>query len=344
MKSNLMKIGLASLIGFGAIGTANAATKLDMATPWGGGIMLEFVARGAAANMEMTTNNEVKIEVFPGGTLGKALKVTDTIKKGVAQIGHNWSGYDWGVDKTAILFGGFAGSMGWDKMMHWTFRGGGKEMWMDWRMKEFDVAAVPCGSAPRELFAHSHKPIRGLADYKGMKVRTAGAWAEIAQKLGASTVILAGAEVYPALERKVVDAIEWGTPTHNIVMGFEKVAKYIIVPGVHQPIAMHECAVNMKVWNKMSDLRKQQIKAAGQLMTMDLYLKLGHDDAPNWMKYVNSKKNEIIDLPQEFKDAAEKATNQWVEETSKNANDWFRKVWASQVEYKTLWSQAHRYR
>ena len=65
------------------------------------------------------------------------------------------------------------------------------------------------GSAPRELFAHSHKPIRSLDDYKGMKVRTAGAWAEIAQKLGASTVILAGAEVYPALERKVVDAIEW---------------------------------------------------------------------------------------------------------------------------------------
>jgi TRAP-type mannitol/chloroaromatic compound transport system substrate-binding protein len=27
-------------------------------------------------------------------------------------------------------------------------------------------------------------------------------------------------------------------------MGFEKVAKYIVVPGVHQPIAMHECAVN----------------------------------------------------------------------------------------------------
>mgnify|MGYP003314234405 FL=1 len=91
MKSSLLKLGLASVIGFGAVTTSQAATKLDMATPWGGGIMLEYVARGAAANMELFTSNNVKVEVFPGGTLGKALKVTDTVKKGVAQIGHNLS-------------------------------------------------------------------------------------------------------------------------------------------------------------------------------------------------------------------------------------------------------------
>jgi hypothetical protein len=55
MKSNLLKIGLAGLLGLGAVSTSQAATKLDMATPWGGGIMLEYVARGAAANMELFT-------------------------------------------------------------------------------------------------------------------------------------------------------------------------------------------------------------------------------------------------------------------------------------------------
>ena len=72
MKSNLLKIGLAGLLGLGAVSTSQAATKLDMATPWGGGVMLEYVARGAAANMELFTSNNVKVEVFPGGTLGKA--------------------------------------------------------------------------------------------------------------------------------------------------------------------------------------------------------------------------------------------------------------------------------
>ena len=45
MKSSLLKLGLASVIGFGAVTTSQAATKLDMATPWGGGMMLEDVAR-----------------------------------------------------------------------------------------------------------------------------------------------------------------------------------------------------------------------------------------------------------------------------------------------------------
>ena len=343
MKAKLLTLGLAGLLGLGGATGAQAEMKLDMATPWGGGVMLEYAARGAAKNMEMTSNNSIKVEVYPGGTLGKALKVTDTVSKGVAQTSHNWPGYDWGIDKTSILFGGFAGSMAWDKFMHWIWKGGGKEMMMEWRMEKFGVAAVPCGSAPRELFLHSHKAVRSLADYKGMKVRTAGAWAEIAQKLGASTVILAGAEVYPALERKVVDGIEWGTPTHNVAAGFEKVAKYIIVPGVHQPIAMHECEFNKKVWNGMSDLQKAQMEAAGQLITWDLYLDLGHQDAPNWMKYANSKKNEVIDLPQEFKDAAKKATEEWVKEQDPS-NAWFHKVWKSQQEYGGLWSQAHRYR
>ena len=42
MKSNLLKIGLAGLLGLGAVSTSQAATKIDMATPWGGGVMLEL--------------------------------------------------------------------------------------------------------------------------------------------------------------------------------------------------------------------------------------------------------------------------------------------------------------
>ena len=69
MKSNLLKIGLAGLLGLGAVSTSQAATKLDMATPWGGGVMLEYVARGAAANMELFTSNNVKAVSYTHLTL-----------------------------------------------------------------------------------------------------------------------------------------------------------------------------------------------------------------------------------------------------------------------------------
>ena len=69
---------------------------------------------------------------------------------------------------------------------------------------------------------------------------------------------------------------------------------------------------------------------------------MGHGDATIWMNYVNSKKNEIIDLPQSFIDAAKKATDEWADETGKKSNDWFRKVWASQKAYIDAGSLADR--
>ena len=89
---------------FTATAPATAAENWSMATPWGGGPLLEYLAKGIGKEVELLTNNEIKVEVFPGGTLGKALKVTDTVSKGVAKMGHNWAGYDWGIDRTAVLF------------------------------------------------------------------------------------------------------------------------------------------------------------------------------------------------------------------------------------------------
>ncbi len=344
MNKKIMTTALATVLGasLAAPGTALAAKQWSMATPWGGGPLLEYNAKGIAKEIEFPSNGEIKIEVFPGGTLGKALKVTDSVAKGVAQIGHNWAGYDWGVDRTGVLFGGFSGTMPHEKMLHWMLRGGGAELLMEWRLAKFNVASVPCGSQPPEVFMHSHKRVQSLADYKGMKVRTSGAWAEIAQTLGASTVILPGAEVYPALERKVVDGIEWGTPWMNQSAGYEKIAKYIIVPGIHQPTAFHECQINKRVWDGMSERGKGIVKRAGERMTFNFWLEIGHQDASAFQNFLKSG-NEVVDLDEDFKAAAAKATNEWADKQAAD-NEWFKRVWESQKAYAAQWSESHRYR
>jgi TRAP-type mannitol/chloroaromatic compound transport system substrate-binding protein len=252
-KQFIALLGGAAMIASLPLASQQDEKKLSMATAWGGGPLLEMSAKGWAERVEFGTNGAIKVEVFPGGTLGKALKVTNAVRNGVADVGHNWAGYDWGIDRTAVLFGGYAGSPPIDVFMLWYTKGGGSELLMEWRMEKFGVASFICGSVTREIFMHSHKKVQTLDDFKGMKIRTSGAWAEIAQSLGASTVILSGSEVYPALERKVVDGIEWGTPWMNKSGGFYKAAEYIIVPGIHQPAAFQECLVNKKVWSKLSN-------------------------------------------------------------------------------------------
>ena len=112
---------------------------------------------------------------------------------------------------------------------------------------------------------------------KGLKIGTSGAWAEIAGRLGASTVILPGAEVYPALERGVVDAIEWGSASANLPSGFHKIAKYVIMPGIHQPGAVFECAFNLDVWNRISDRDQEMLRLAGRLMTLDSWTRYAYN-------------------------------------------------------------------
>ena len=321
--------------------SAQEEKKLTMATAWSGGPLLEMSAKGWARRVEFNSNGALKIEVFPGGTLGKALKVTNAVRKGVADVGHNWSGYDWGIDRTAVLFGGYAGSPPLDVFMLWYTKGGGSELLMEWRMEKFGVASFICGSVTREIFMHSHKKVQTLDDFKGMKVRTSGAWAEIAQSLGASTVILAGSEVYPALERKVVDGIEWGTPWMNKSGGFNKAAKYIIVPGIHQPAAFQECVVNKKVWNKLSAREKKIMIDAGTATALDAMLTINHNDAPVFEEF--TKSNTVVDLDPEFIEAARKATAEW---TAKQAakNKWFDRVWKHQEAYAKQFANASRYR
>ena len=173
--------------------TGVAAEQWSMATAWGGGPFLKKDAEGYAQLVDTLTGGSIKIQVFPGGTVGKALKVSDTVKSNVAQAGHTWMGYDWGIDKATVIFAGMAGGLQPEEMMMWLFQAGGEELWEEYRMEQFGVVSIPCGIFPTEIFLHSNKRVQKLADFKGLKVRTAGAWAEIASGLGASTVILPGA-------------------------------------------------------------------------------------------------------------------------------------------------------
>ena len=304
--------------------SSQAAENWSMATAWGGGPFLKVDAEGYAKKVELLTDGNVKIQVFPGGTLGKALKVSDTVKSGVAQIGHTWMGYDWGIDKTVVVLSGMAGGLQPEEMMMWLWNAGGAELSNEFRKEKFGVIGIPCGIFPTEIFLHSKKKIETLEDFKGLKMRTAGAWAEIAGNLGASTVILPGAEVYPALERGVIDATEWSSPSINLPSGFHKIAKYIITPGIHQPAAVQECVVNMDAYNKLSARDQEMLWLAGKLHTLESWGKVAYEDI-GALEEMRKAGNEFVRLSPEFIDAAKAASEKWADEQAAN-NEWFKKT------------------
>ena len=298
MLRNIVNTSAAVMAGIGLLISANPSNANEiwnMATAWGGGPFLEEDAKGYAKLVNTLTDGRIQINVFPGGTLGSPLKVSDTVKSNVVQAGHTWMGYDWGIDKTTVLFGNMAGGLNPEELIIWLYQAGAADLWFEYRKERFGVASVPCGVFPTEIFLHSKKRIETLEDLKGIKLRTAGAWAEIAGSLGASTVILPGAEVYPALERGVIDAIEWSSPSVNLPSGFHKIAKYIIMPGVHQPGATMECVFNLDAWEGVSERDREMLRLAGRLMMLDSWTRYAFRDIAA-LEEMHSAGNEFVIL------------------------------------------------
>ena len=305
---------------------------------------LEQFAQGFSKQAEALTGGKVKFQIFPAGTIGSPLKITESVQKKVAQAGHSWPGYDWGIDKAGAIFGGYVGSPPAEALLHWIYAGGGIDLWRQWRMEKFGVVGIPCGSHSDEIHMHSRKPIRTIEDLKGLKLRTSGAWAEIANNLGASTVILPGGEVYPALERGVVDAIEWATPGINIGLGFHKVAKYIILPGVHQPGAVLECVFDKALWDGFDANTRTQIEAAAKMSTIEFVDE--HQHAWTSMRSRSSRAEgvEFIRVDQGYIDGVAKATKAWEDKYIAEEGGWFKKVVEHQRAFVARWKPSSQYR
>ena len=331
-----------SALALTAAQSASAESKWKMAASWGGGPLMKIGAEAAAKKIDFLTEGRVKVRVFPSGQLSKGLEVRSAVAKGVAEAGHTWMGYDWGKDKTTVLFGGYAGSMDSERMLHWIYEGGGLEMWQEFNKERFGLVSFPCFTRTAEAFLHSRKAVKTLDDLKGLKFRTAGAWLAISKGLGAAPVTMPGGEVYTSLERGAIDATEWGTLYENISSGFHKIAKYVVIPGIHQPTAPFELVINQKAWDKLSDRDKQLVALAAKTVTFESWTRIGHEDAKA-LDFFKKQGNEIIVLDAAVQRQAKKLAIAWAKEQAKD-NPWFDKVLKSQLAFEKLWRQATHYR
>ena len=153
-------------------------------------------------------------------------------------------------------------------MQMWFEYGGGLELARD-IYKRFNVHYVgPVWWGVESVPAK--KPLRTLADFKGVKMRVPeGLGAEIWRRAGAGVVTLPGSEVYTALERGVIEATDWGTLGMNNDLGYHRIAKFPLHPGFHSMPAA-EVAVNMTRWNALSpDLKVFMEMAIARLRARD---------------------------------------------------------------------------
>jgi len=209
------------------------------------------------------TDGRLVVRMNPGGSIVPATKVFDAVSAGTLDMTCTWAGWWIGKFPASVLFANsFPNGLQMREMLGWIYSGGGLELWNEMYQGHGVKVLPPYGMLGSENFCWTHKPINSLEDFKGLKFRTVGIWGKCLERLGARVVSLPGGEVYPALERRVIDACEFGTPAIDKKLGFQEICKYLKVPGIHEPCAPLETLVNEKSWNKLPQDLKFKVKVA----------------------------------------------------------------------------------
>jgi TRAP-type mannitol/chloroaromatic compound transport system substrate-binding protein len=84
------------------------------------------------------------------------------------------------------------------------------------------------------------------------------------ERIGVSTQLIAGGDIYPALERGSIDATEYSMPAIDLDLGFYQIAKHYYFPGWHQQSTLFDLMMNKDKWDALSDVQKVQIETACQ--------------------------------------------------------------------------------
>lgn len=258
-------------------GPVAQAIRWKMMSLWGAGTLPQKLNEKFAERVKLMSGGRLLIEALPGGSIVAPTESLDAVASGVLDAQQAGTGYWPGKDAAFSLLGDLQG--GWEnprQAQEWLEYGGGKELVRELYAK-FNAHFVTGIWYGAESLV-SKKPLRTLADFKGLKIRApVGMGQDIFTILGAAPVNLPGSEVYTSLERGVVDASDWGTLSMNQGLGYHKLAKYPSYPGFHS-MPMGDVAVNMKRWNALPEDLKLIVEVAARDFSREMVELNGLED------------------------------------------------------------------
>ena len=182
-------------------------------------------ATDLAKRIREMSDGRLNIQVFGAGELIPAFEGFDAVRAGT--VGMNFQGVN-----------------------GWFYDGGGIDLWNE-VYAPFGMVAMPCGNTGVQMTGWFKKEIKTVADLKGLKMRIPGLAGKVYANLGVDVKVLPGGEIFPALERGVIDAAEFVGPFQDRRLGLHKAAKFYYTTGWHEPATVSELLINKAAWEKL---------------------------------------------------------------------------------------------
>jgi TRAP-type mannitol/chloroaromatic compound transport system substrate-binding protein len=312
----LTACGGASDTGVSGEADANLSKKFKwkMVTTWPANfpIFQEGAERFADDVREMT-NGRLDIHVYAGGELVPPLQVFDAVSNGVVEMGHG-SPYYWaGKVPEAQFFSSVPFGMTAKGMNAWLYNAGGLELWNE-IYKPFNLRALPMGNTGVQMGGWFNKEINSLEDIKGLRMRIPGLGGKVFKKAGGNPVLMAGSEVYTALERGTIDATEWVGPFHDMRLGLNRAANFYYYPGWHEPGTVFELMINDSKWSLLPKDLQKIVETAAAATSEWIYAQMEYHNQLALIELRTKQNVQILEFPEEVLSKLKHLTRETLDE------------------------------
>lgn len=331
-RSALKAIGAGALATFGVSTAAHAQSKVKwrMQALWDGGTTPQKFEEVFVKRVAELTGGQFEIELFSAGQLVPANQAFDAVRGGAFQLMKTFDGYEAGkipsLAFTSTVPFGFPEP---DQYEAWFYELGG----LDLARKAYAPAGLfyiaPAVYGPEPV--HSKVPVKTIADFAGKKGRFVGLASAVMGSLGVAVTPLATNEVYAALDKGVIDLADRGDLSANLEAGLGEVAKYIVMPGPHQPTTASSYVANQAAYTALPDTHKAALSAAAREVSSALRQHILVADGKA-IEAFKAQGVEVVSLdPADVAQARKKVVDVWRQATKKEANAV--KILDSQIEF-----------
>ena len=224
-----------------------------------------------AEHLQVASGGTLKIKLYEPGKLIPPKEILQAVHAGQVNAGFTTAGMSAGTLGTkanifsAVPFGPDA-----PELLAWLYYGDGRKLWQAmYDQKGYQVHSIPCGILAPETSGWFARPVEKPEDLKGLQMRFFGLGGLVMEKLGVSTSLLPGNEIFPALEKGAIDASEYSMPAIDERLGLYKILKYNYYPGWHQPATLLELVVNREAWGKMNEQHRSLLEMGCKAAMLD---------------------------------------------------------------------------
>lgn len=220
-------------------------------------------AERLAERVAAMTDDHFQIRPYPAGELVPALQVMDAAQQGTVQVGHTASYYYTGKNPVLAFDTGVPFGLSSRQQSAWLYHGGGLELVQE-MFADFNILTIPAGNTGSQMGGWFKREINTAADLRGLKMRIPGLGGEVMDRLGVTVQVLAGGDIYPALERGAIDATEWVGPYDDEKLGFQDAARFYYFPGWWEPGPSMSFMVNRNAWDQLPVVYQEIFRSAAR--------------------------------------------------------------------------------